>query len=547
MAEDMNERVIFPLVSSWNGPSYLLETVRTLLALGIPEENLRFLPTVGHFAVPEISDQDPPGPSYDPQTGRATVYAVVPSEVRPRVTVSVRGETVTRFWEDKNGDLHYGDQILGRLAHFLPPLLDGLPGTDSKKPAIPEEPLERMTRQMAAAYPELLATLPPPAQEDLMLIADEMMALLGPDETGSAAKRRQRAINALHYVADPEARAACRAAFDPVLVKVPNEGILGIPDSDLLAARTRFWDWSALVFAPEAEAGRLEQAAAALSSAQQTQQHAFWRAFQKVVSFETAGERQRIIQEMMEILTTEAFLAVATLDAMNGMAWIHGSLADICLPSPAPPPEGLLLSVTGGRQSRGLLLTLMQTWAASPEGILGVGLASGDAESAGKRPTDREWLNLGMLDEASRLELFSLALWRRESGDVRTLLEMACQRLIHPEIAVHWQLFQDCPSQFGTLLAQPGQTAMLGGAALLFPGLTILMPLAEEADEDAVRAKAILHILTRLFVPVSCRVTTVWQEALARLDGGAFLKHDFQRGARLADAWAALNAQESEE
>ena len=85
--------VVFPQLSGLNWPSYLLQAWPTLHALGVPEENLRLLPELGHFAVPEISAQEPPGPAYDPLSERLTVHRVDPAEVRPRLTVSVRADT----------------------------------------------------------------------------------------------------------------------------------------------------------------------------------------------------------------------------------------------------------------------------------------------------------------------------------------------------------------------------------------------------------------------------------------------------------------------
>ena len=60
-----NEGAVFPQLSGLNWPSYLLEAWRTLDTLGVPEENIRLVPEIGHFAVPEISEQEPPGPVYD--------------------------------------------------------------------------------------------------------------------------------------------------------------------------------------------------------------------------------------------------------------------------------------------------------------------------------------------------------------------------------------------------------------------------------------------------------------------------------------------------
>ena len=100
-AED--ETIVFPQISGLNWPSYLLQAWRTLHALGVPEENLRLLPEIGHFAVPEISSQEPPGPAFDPFSERLTVHHVDPAAVRPRLTVSVRADVVEYFLPEEEG------------------------------------------------------------------------------------------------------------------------------------------------------------------------------------------------------------------------------------------------------------------------------------------------------------------------------------------------------------------------------------------------------------------------------------------------------------
>ena len=157
--EGVSETIVFPQLSGLNWPSYLLEAWRTLHTLGVPEENVRFVPELGHFAVPEISGQEPPGPVYDILGERLLVHRVDPLEVRPRLTVSVRADTVDSVRRNPvTGREEYQARTVGRLAHFLPPLLAGLPGAAPADPALPF--LEAVTQQMGRAYPELVAALP---------------------------------------------------------------------------------------------------------------------------------------------------------------------------------------------------------------------------------------------------------------------------------------------------------------------------------------------------------------------------------------------------
>jgi hypothetical protein len=148
-----------------------------------------------------------------------------------------------------------------------------------------------------------------------------------------------------------------------------------------------------------------------------------------------------------------------------------------------------------------------------------------------------------VLGEGELAELWSLVSWRREVPDPLVLLETAARRMVHPEVSVRPRRYAEAASRLNTLWAQPGSTAVLDGKALLqYPGVVVSVPLAEDADEAAVKAKAKLKLLMRLFLPVCLRVEVVWQEAVAHLGRASYLKHPFQTGARLADPWAALTA-----
>jgi len=520
MEEEVRETVVFPQLSGLNWPSYVLQAWQTLHTLGVPEENLRLLPEMGHFSAPEISSQEPPGPVYDSLSERLIVHRVDPAEVRPRLTVSVRTDIVDYFVPDGEGERCVSREV-GRLAHFVPPLLAGLPGAPPPEP--PQSPLEDLTRQVCAAYPELMRSLPAETRVLLEAGADDILAVLAIDHAEENAEHLAKLVQqATQRVAESEQRTACREAWLVMAAKLPPRGVEGLEDSARPSAMATLERWAFLLYGPEAAAE--DDAWTELTFQERSDQRALLRALLSALSYETGRERERIVRELMEITTTEALLATAVADSLNGIGWIHGRISDMRA-SGTGRADGWFLSVTGGRSSRSLLQARLEEWAESG-GVLGVGLTP-----------DRQTLDISELDSAQQMQLWSLAAWRRESADPFILLETAAQRLIHPEVVVRPRRYVPAFSRPGTLLAQLNSTAVLGGAALLqYPGVVLEMPLSDE-DEDAGKARATLAALLRLFLPVCCRVEVLWRESEARLDRPTYLKHEFQTGARLS-SWA---------
>ena len=326
---------------------------------------------------------------------------------------------------------------------------------------------------------------------------------------------------------EPDLRAACRLAWPHMADKLPPRGIEGLEDHAQPAARETLKRWALLLYGAQPEMRPRKTAMwTELTAAERDGQRALLRALLAALSYETARERERIVRELMEIVTTEALLATAVIDSLSGIGWIHGRISDQRAAG-TERLDGWFLSVTGGRNSRSLLASRLEAWAEAG-GVLGVGRSRG-----GHLRGDA--LSLGALDEIERMQLWSLAAWRRESADPFVLLEMAARRLIHPDVIVRPRRYVPAISRPGTLLAQLGSTAVLGGTALLlYPGVTLEMPLSDE-DEDAAKARTTLAVLLRLFLPVCCRIEVLWRESAARLDRPSYLWHEFQAGARLGD------------
>jgi hypothetical protein len=552
----MADRVIFPQISGLNWPSHVLQAWLTLHELGVPDENIRFLPDIAHFSIPEITleevteDPDhmhqeadlltlrhPFSPTFDQANQRLIVSRVDPTEIRPRLKVSVRSETRIQFGFDAQGNVVGPfEQVVGRLAHFLPPLMAGLPSetqTPAQATEEDEKPLLRLRRQVCARYPELVKTLPPAVRDTLDSVAAAMERALVEEGLQSQAEAVREALNRSDTYSDV---GVCRDAFLAASFRLTREEVA---DDVRRGALLTFRKFADTLFSrhvpPQQRQEETLRFCRELDPALRANQGALWRKLRQMMVYENQGERERIVLEMLEILTTQAFSAVAACDMLWGIGWAHGNLSDFRLADSPLTHDGTLLSITGGLQQRALLQSLLSRWA-EQDAMLGVGRARAE-QAAG-----RERLNMDVFDKAELRELWGLCAWRRETPDPILLLELALQRLVHPEAFVRMRADVDAHSTYGTLLAQPGATAVLGSRATLrYPGAILYIPLAEDVDEEAINAKTKIQIVKRLFLPACLRCEVLWQEAVARLDSPVYLKHDFQRSVRLADMWAALN------
>ncbi len=511
-----NTGVVFPQLSGLNWPSYLLEAWRTLDTLGVPEENIRLVPELGHFAVPEISGQEPPGPVYDALGERLIIHQVSPAEVRPRLTVSVRADARDYFCLNPlTGKEERQTRTVGRLAHFLPPLLAGLPGAAPADPALP--PLDALVRQIGGSYPELHAVLPEELRSDLEIgiaIALTVLSTSDPEAQAAAVFRYAVQMNG------PEARTARHAAWLTMAGKLPAHGIDGVDDAHLPAALALFRQWADALYGPNPEEAPPYPFWEELGDGGVLCQRLLLREMEIALAYETRAGRDKIIRELVEIMTTEAFLATAVFDSLHGIGWVHGRISDVAAGDSSL--DGWFLSLTGGQNSRSLMQAKLAEWAEAEDGVIGAKAS-----------------DLAVLDETEQAQFWALAAWRRETADPILLLETAAQRLIHAEASVEWTRYAPAPSRPGTLLSQPGSTAILGGSALLlYPGVKIRLP-ADDSSEEGRRAKAVLSLLLRVFLPVCCRVEVLWRQSAARLDQPAYLQHEFQTGAMLSGQNAA--------
>ena len=575
----MADKIIYPQVSGANWPSTVLHAWLTLHGIGVPPENPRFMPEIAHFASPEVIEEEvwedpipdhpeaslrhPKSPRYDRATGRANVDLVDPEAIRPRLKVNVRAETMSRLLlDDMGATVGHREEVVGRLAHFMEPMMLGMTdparGGVESDDLVRQKPITQLTRQVAERYPELMATIPAGARDMLEEVMEALeKAVAEPDPEARRRYARQAAqvldgrasgggvaahITPRHLSTGDGAvgeLAAYRAAFLTMAEKLafdPEDGISTQAGWGLLS---RFKGWADALFLADSAARARETEAYldAMDDGERSGQHLLVQKLLSALTYENHPERERIVRDLMEILTTEVFTSVAMIDYMWGLAWIHGA-ASAYRENPGPvKKDGVLMSVMGGVGHRTLLLNLLQEWAGSG-GALGVGQPP---EMLDDDDPPADCLDARILDEAEQMELWSLVAWRREAVDPLVLMETAMHRLLHPDASIEMRHFKASPGRFDTLFAQPGATATLGGRAkMLYPGVVIRLPYEEDADDDALRAKGVLKLLVRLFLPVCFHVEIVWREAVARLDRPSYLVHEFQQGIRLADPWAAL-------
>jgi hypothetical protein len=564
----MADRVIFPHLHGQNYPSYVLQVFMKLCNLGVPQENIRFLPDVCHFAEPEVfvepmhedpePDSDrmslrhPQGPMYDSRTRSIIVQEVNPEAVVPRLKVNIRSDRHFQYiYNDLGDEVGIRDEQRGRLENFMSPLITGLPPLEEEEQEkaesdwLPEErPLARIVRQVCARYPELMKGLDPEIADALQRMSDSLWKAFTEEDAARRAPFVQATLQALARQPDI---IPVRDAFQLMVEKLPRQEIEGLPDDQIRGAMEEFQRMGGVLFIPDptSRAQELGYLIASYGEKECDVLRALIREFQKRLSYENDIERARIVRELIEIMTTETFISVAVSDFLWGVGWVHGRISEFRTNPGRTDRDGYVLSQTGGMDHRTMLASIMARWA--DEGtFLGVGNppAQEEYEEAGGRSR----LAIGAMNEAEKRELWSLAAWRRDTPDPILLLETAARRLVHPEVTVDLTRWVCAPSRFETLFVQPGITAALGAQGWLhYPGIVIRVPIAEDEDEEAVQAKAKLEIIMRLFLPVCFRAEVVWQEAVARLDRPSYLQHDFQHGIRLVDPWAAMNEDGVEE
>jgi hypothetical protein len=433
----------------------------------------------------------------------------------------------------------------------MAPLLAGLPPLEEEEREqaaadwLPEErPLARIARQVCARYPELMKGLDPEVADALQRMSDSLWKAFSEKEPARRAPFVQATLQALARQPDI---VPVRDAFQLMTEKLPRQEIEGLPDDRIRGAIEEFQRMGGALFIPD-PAVRAQELGFLIASYDEEKcdiLRTLIREFQKRLSYENEIERARIVRELIEIMTTESFVSVAVSDYLWGVGWVHGRISEFRTNPGRTERDGYVLSQTGGLDHRTMLASIMARWA--EEGTF-LGVGSPPAQAEYEEAGGRSRLDIGVLSEAEKRELWSLAAWRRDTPDPILLLETAARRLVHPGVRVELTRWVCAPSRFETLFVQPGVTAALGAQGWLhYPGVVIFVPLSEDEDEAAARAKAKLEIVIRLFLPVCFRAEVVWQEAVARLDRPSYLRHDFQQGIRLVDPWAAMNEDGVEE
>ena len=560
---------IFPFVSALNWPSNVPHAWLALHQFGIQEQQFRFLPEIGHFAAPEVTEEEeredpdpdsdilsrrhPYSPKYFKEGGPhprygAKVNFVDPEEIFPRYRVNIRAETRTYFEYDAEGNaIPQFEEMVGRLAHFFPPMMAGLRGPYD--PDVPpdlrrgEKPVAMLTRQVCETYPELMKTILPDVRDTFLAVSEPLGKALTAEDASAQENWVQAVAEVPGFLTDlPD----CHETWIELTDKLTALEAEGVSAQDLRGERITFRRWADAIFRAYPDDRKIELRAAAvaamldgLTPESRRHQHTILLKFVAALAVEYENERVKIVRELMEIMTTQVFGAVAAIDCLWGIGWIHGPISNFRFDPRPPVYDALLLSVLGGMNHRDLMITLMRRWAAE-NAFLGVGtpeIARDREPIAGS-----ERLDMSVLSPEEQSELWALAAWRRDTNEPLSILATALDRLVCAGTRLETSRYTGAVSAFGTLFTQPGSTAVLGGKALMqYPRVRIMIPLAQDADAVSNKAKKALEIVLRVFLPVSLRVEVVWQEAVARLGRSSYLNHDFQRGVRFAESWAALS------
>lgn len=490
-----------PLLSTHNGPSYLLHAVETLDALGVTVDNLRLVPVIGWATSPEIE----PYYHHSPWLWESDA---LPKPLFARLGVNVRGDTrlrrflplvaiglppqseVSRWMRENRAGSAAFHRLYARLGEVDPEWTNM------------ETPAARLTRQLCQQFPELRepgVPLPPPSK----------LAWVVRDG------RWERAIN--HYqgtttIRPDETEDPFLCARD-VVERFYTEVFLALASAEMMAGFCY-----RLPIEPEGRAidvviddhADLREVARWLQTyphqhpeppryperdarEQQEWDDYFARCPDHDNIFETAPRlwteqdpaiialfgdvRRKFAQGRTDPLTPEEML----------------SLARRHLPDYQPDYPRQFM-VTGGMNQEGMLITLMEHWLEQGP-FLGMAL--------------EDWK---LFTTTEQFMLCSLLLERRHMLDQCTLFETALRLLIDTRVETALETFQLQPVRLGGPLAQPGRTLALNGvAALHAPEMVVSLPFDRTEDHRAILIEKKLKLIARLFLPVHIPMQIVWK------------------------------------
>jgi hypothetical protein len=502
-----------PMLSTFNGPSYLLHAVETLLAIGLPEANIRLVPVMAWQNSPEIM------PYYDRfEIGDAALEA--PESIFARLLINVRDDNRLRRFAPLVAiglapqKLVAGWRLAGRgpADHYrdvYPRLVEIDPEWTNR-----ETPAERLTRQLYAQIPELR----PPgtraeAPTERMWLRSEGQWKERANPFFGAAKSREIASDDPHqtvhelvemfftYAFQFLAAADAIGGMEYELQAKPEGRQIGFtltPTSDV----SDVVRW--LHTYPHRPLSRVDYPQPDDREAAEWNEY-FAQCPDHDNIFVTGPllwtEQDPAILNLFEEFKAREWEAEAIgSDAMLSLAWKH-------LPDYVPHyPHAS--AVTGGLNTEGILITLMGRWL--QEGpFLGMTLDLWD-----------------LFTEAEQVILCGLLMRRRNAVDQCELFVAAVRLLVDPGIMTSLEAYRLEPVRLGKPFAQPGRTLSLTGViALHAPSLQVRIPLDRTENEDSVPLEQKIKMLGRLFLPVHIPLELIWDVDWMSLQGSGYLLH----------------------
>lgn len=503
-----------PLFSTLNGPSYLLQAVDTLAALGLPAANLRLLPVIAQVTCPEVAP-------YLEQFAGLLPEEIHPEKLVVRLGINVRDDSRLRA-------------LLPLLAVGMPEP-DALPGDgaallqwyatqyarlDEYAPewTNDETPAERLARQLCQQFPELREPGTPVEQSSEQIwvyrhgqrLDERNPHIATRDEIEEAPPTQQRTARELAEVLLTQVLLSIACAdmlggFEFELPIEPPERAVDIHldgNSDI----TELVRWlQAYPHRPRPQI-RFEMA--------DDREKAEWEAY-----FQAHPERDNLLTRGASLWTIDD----PGVQAMHAaIRRLYGGerteplssgqilrLAQRYLPEYTPhyPHQ---FAVTGGLNLEGIALTLISGWLRQGR-FLGMGW--------------EEWQLFSLNEQAI---LCALLIHRGHLPDQSALFEIGVRLFGHPGIQTWVEDFRPEPARLGAPLAQLGRTFALGGASALHaPEMVVRIPLDRTEDEEgAEKSLARLDVIRRLFLPVHVPVRYLWQVDRPILGVSTYLQND---------------------
>jgi hypothetical protein len=538
-----------PLLSAFNGPSYLLHAVEALSALGISRAHIRLLPVIGRSLDPEVLP-------YYCRCNLANLDPVDFSRLRTRLCINVREDRrLLRFFAlvavglpSQAAAANWLQNGIAPSAGFLR-LCSRLDIVDPGWTNV-ESPAERLTRKLCNQYPELNREGPwleSPSEKILVRAADPTRRRYGPwDERDNPFFGTKYERVQVPDEPDIEVREIVDVFLTQAMLAVATADMMGgfayelqveppgrrtqltIERSSTPEAVLRwlkeyphdpidpcsFDDGSASV-PPSSQGGQVEE---------DTDTPGGWKKF-----FAAHPGRFDLMDMSAKLWTEEdpAILGVyeqvlreyncrdgkqqdLTARESNDTVTYKQSMISADRPSDPISTDQMLtfarrslpeyaprcprqLCLTGGMNLEGALLTLMGKWLQDGP-FLGVTL--------------RDWREFSPEHQAI---LCALLVQRRQVVDQCSLFHTAAMLLVDPAIDMRIELFKTEAVRLGQSLAQPDRTLSLNGVlGLHAPSLELRVPLDRTLDPQAEDLDRKIKILARLFKPVNIPLKVIW-------------------------------------